>query len=209
MSGLRRDAVLALASGIMLLTGCQDSGGAGSAAGDDPTSANSSAPAAVRTSAPAASPSAGPADASTPSREPAEGSPAKSASAAPAGHAATPAAGCRNLTADGPVKAEVTRVYRRVVRLEHIGPVPHLFFYGRCGTVRYAATRFQPVAGAGQAELVGMQDEGSATKYFRDTGGGWAYVATDGFPASAHGCGDIAAIPPALATVWGDCSIAP
>ncbi|MFI0964186.1 hypothetical protein ACH4S8_22645 [Streptomyces sp. NPDC021080] len=216
MSGLRRTSVLVLvlvlvlAGGIMLLTGCQDTVGTGSAAGTGPSSANSansSAPAAVGTSAPATSPSAGPAGTSTPSRGPATGSP--DGASAPAGRSATPLAGCRNLAAGDGVKAEVTRVYRHdVTHFEHIGPVPHLFFYGRCGTVRYAATRFQPVAGATQAELVGMQDEGSVTKYFRDTGAGWVYVATDGLPPGPHGCGDIPEIPHALATAWGNCSIA-
>jgi hypothetical protein len=107
------------------------------------------------------------------------------------------------------VKAEVTRMYRHdVTHFQHIEPVPHTFFYGQCGTVRYAATRFQPFAGATQAELVGMQDEGSVTKYFRDSGGGWVYIASDGLPAGPHGCGDIPAIPDALATAWGNCSFA-
>ncbi|MFD9003731.1 hypothetical protein ACFV0T_22655 [Streptomyces sp. NPDC059582] len=102
----------------------------------------------------------------------------------------------------------MTRVYRERVHFAHIEPVPHGFFYGQCGTVRYAATRFQPVDGATDEELVGMQDEGSATKYFRNSGGGWVYVGSDGFPAGPHGCGDIPAIPDALAAAWKDCSIA-
>ncbi|MEU6271342.1 hypothetical protein ABZ871_02780 [Streptomyces populi] len=220
MPGLIRTSVLAmaLAGGIMLLTGCQDSAGAGSAAdtpassagasassADTPApSADASAGAAVRTGAPArtASPASGPAGTATPSSGPATGSPARAT--APA------AAGCRNLTVGAEVKAEVTRTYRRdVTHFVHMGPAPHTFFYGRCGTVRYAAARFQPTAGATEAELVGLQDEGSVTKYFRDSGGGWVYVATDGLPVSPRGCGDIPAIPRALATAWRNCSIAP
>ncbi|MEU8789626.1 hypothetical protein [Streptomyces sp. NPDC048643] len=53
---------------------------------------------------------------------------------------------------------------------------------------------------------MGMQDEGSATKYFRNSGGGWAYVGSDGFPAGPHGCGDIPAIPDSLAGIWKNCS---
>ncbi|MEU4172706.1 hypothetical protein AB0F46_38190 [Streptomyces sp. NPDC026665] len=225
MSGLRRTSALALAGGIMLLTGCQDEAGTGSAA-DGPASsaaapasvassaaAASSAGAAERTASPAgdASPSSGSAATGTPSQS-AGASPKRATEGAgtPAAHAPTAVAGCRNLTAGDAVKADVTRTYRRdVTHFEHIEPVPHVFFYGQCGTVRYAATRFRPFAGATQAELVGMQDEGSVTKYFRDSGGGWVYVATDGFPVGPHGCGDIPAIPDALATAWGNCSIAP
>ncbi|MFD5817251.1 hypothetical protein [Streptomyces sp. NPDC127038] len=207
MSGPGRASVLALVGGIMLLTGCQDGSGPGSAAGTTASAASSPSGAAAGTSAPAASPSASPAGAATPTRGGTTG-PTGTASA-PAGHSATPVAGCRNLSADDAVKADVTRAYRHdVTRFEHIEPVPHLFFYGRCGTVRYAATRFRPTAGATQAELVGMQDEGAATKYFRDSGGGWTYIASDGFPAGPHGCADIPAIPDALATAWGDCPLA-
>ncbi|MER5401018.1 hypothetical protein [Streptomyces sp. NPDC002599] len=210
MSGLRRTSALALAGGIMLLTGCQDPAGTGSAADTPASSAVASAAEAVRkdTPAPAASPSSSPDGTSAPSRGSATGSPER-ATATPAGHAATAVAGCRNLAAGDAVKAEVTRMYRHdVTHFQHIEPVPHTFFYGQCGTVRYAATRFQPFAGATQAELVGMQDEGSVTKYFRDSGGGWAYIASDGLPAGPHGCGDIPAIPDALATAWGNCSFA-
>ncbi|MFF3450710.1 hypothetical protein ACFYXJ_26605 [Streptomyces sp. NPDC002667] len=207
MTGPGRTSVLALVGGIMLLTGCQDTAGAGSAADTGPPSASSPARAAERTPAPAASPPVSPAGTSTPSRAPATGEPGRPS--APAGRSATPVAGCRSLVAGARVKAEVTREYRHdVTHFVHIEPVPHRFFYGRCGTVRYAATPFQPSAGATQAELVGLQDEGGATKYFRDSGGGWAYVATDDFPAGPHGCGDIPAIPRALATAWGNCSIA-
>ncbi|MFD8735673.1 hypothetical protein ACFV06_12180 [Streptomyces sp. NPDC059618] len=201
MSGPGRASVLALVGGMMLLTGCQDGSGPGSATGTTASAASSPSGAAAGTSAPAASPSASPAGAATPAR-------GTGTASAPAGHSATPVAGCRNLAADDAVKAEVTRTYRHdVTHFEHIEPVPHVFFYGRCGTVRYAATRFRPTAGATQAELVGMQDEGAATKYFRDSGGGWTYIASDGFPAGPHGCADIPAIPDALATAWGDCPL--
>lgn len=123
-------------------------------------------------------------------------------------HAPTAVPGCRNLAANGEVKAAVTRAYRQTVHFAHIEPVPHGFFYGQCGTVRYAATRFQPFDGATYEELVGMQDEGSATKYFLDSGGGWVHVGSDGFPAGPHGCGDIPAIPDALAAAWKNCSVA-
>ncbi|MFF2361916.1 hypothetical protein ACFVU0_04180 [Streptomyces sp. NPDC058122] len=214
MAGLRRTSALALAGGIMLLTGCQDTAGAGSAADAPASSAAASAGAAEPSASAtgATSPSSSPAVTGTPSHGSATGSPKRATerAGAPADRTPTAVAGCRNLTAGDAVKADVTRTYRHdVTHFEHIGPVPHVFFYGQCGTVRYAATRFQPFAGATQAELVGMQDEGSVTKYFRDAGGGWVYVATDGFPVAPHGCGDIPAIPDALATAWGNCSIAP
>ncbi|MGW3244393.1 hypothetical protein [Streptomyces sp. NPDC001070] len=103
----------------------------------------------------------------------------------------------------------MTRAYRRSFpRFAHIEPVPLRFFYGQCGAVRYAATPFQPTRGATEAELVNMQDEGSAMKYFHTTSGGnWVYIASDGFPAGPHGCGDIPQIPRALATAWRNCAI--
>ncbi|MFI1168075.1 hypothetical protein ACH4UM_31890 [Streptomyces sp. NPDC020801] len=52
-----------------------------------------------------------------------------------------------------------------------------------------------------------MQDEGSATKYFRTTSSGpWTYLTSDGFPAGPNGCGDIPQIPRALAAAWRNCS---
>ncbi|MGC9538314.1 hypothetical protein [Streptomyces sp. UG1] len=115
--------------------------------------------------------------------------------------------GCRNLSAGSQVKAAVTEAYRRSFpRFVHIRPAPGQFYYGQCGGVRYAATSFEATAGATHDELVGMQDEGSATKYFRGTSaGGWAYLTSDGFPRGARGCGDIAQIPEVLSTLWGNC----
>ncbi|MET9879818.1 hypothetical protein ABZZ36_35175 [Actinacidiphila glaucinigra] len=103
----------------------------------------------------------------------------------------------------------MTRAFQRgFPRLVHIAPAPGGFFYGQCGTVRYAATRFQPTPGANEGELVNLQDEGSAMKYFRaSSGGDWSYVATDGFPASEGGCRAIPQIPRALATAWRNCRI--
>jgi len=220
MAGLGRTSVLALAGGIILLTGCQEEAGTSSAAGSPTSSAAASASAAPpagaagRTASPAevTSPSSSPAGTGTPSHDSADASPERATERAgtPAAHSPTAAAGCRNLAVGAEVKAEVTRTYRRdVTHFVHMGPAPRTFFYGRCGTVRYAAARFQPTAGATEAELVGLQDEGSVTKYFRDSGGGWVYVATDGLPVSPRGCGDIPAIPHALATAWRNCSIAP
>ncbi|MGW7611391.1 hypothetical protein ACWGKW_29855 [Streptomyces sp. NPDC054766] len=212
MPGLRRTSVIAIAGGIMLLTGCQDSADAGSAAGTHTSASAASSEAAVRADASAASPSSSPAGTRTPSHASATASAAPDRAAdqasAPTSHPPTAVAGCRNLAVGDEVKAAVTRVYRHdVTHFTHIEPVPHVFFYGQCGTVRYAATRFGLTAGATQPELVGMQDEGSAIKYFRSSGNGWVYVASDGFPAGPHGCGDIPAIPDALAAAWGNCSL--
>ncbi|MGW3663870.1 hypothetical protein [Streptomyces sp. NPDC005141] len=210
MPGLRRTSVMALAGGIMLLTGCRDPAGAGSAAGTTASSPDASASAAVRAdgAAPATSPSSSSAGTPTPSHASATPVRATEAAPAPTSHAPTAVPGCRNLAAGDEVKAAVTRAYRQEVHFAHIEPVPHGFFYGQCGTVRYAATRFQPFDGATYEELVGMQDEGSATKYFRSSGGAWVYAGSDGFPAGPHGCGDIPAIPDALAAAWKNCSVA-
>lgn len=210
MPGLRRTSVMALASGIMVLTGCQGPTDSASASPAN-SSKDASVSAAVRAddSAPVTSLSSGPTATPTPSHVAAGADRAGEAAPSGAGHAPSAVPGCRNLTASAEVKAAVTRAYRQRVHFAHIEPVPHGFFYGQCGTVRYAATRFLAVDGATYEELVGMQDEGSATKYFRNSGDGWAYVASDGFPAGAHGCGDIPAIPDALAGAWKDCSVAP
>ncbi|MCX4857532.1 hypothetical protein [Streptomyces canus] len=144
-----------------------------------------------------------------PSRSPAAPTGA-TASSTPAGTATSaPPSGCHNLTATSTVKAAVTAAYQRSFpRFTHIRPVPQQFFYGRCGGVRYAATRFEPTPGATHEQLVGMQDEGSATKYFRGTPTGvWSYLATDGFPRAPHGCGDVPQIPESLAAAWGNCSV--
>ncbi|MDX3453803.1 hypothetical protein PV396_17915 [Streptomyces sp. ME02-8801-2C] len=103
----------------------------------------------------------------------------------------------------------MTGAYQRSFsRFSHIQPVPHQFFYGQCGGVRYAATRFESTPGATPEELVGMQDEGSVTKYFRGTsGGGWTYLTSDGFPRGPHGCGDVPQIPEVLASAWGNCPV--
>lgn len=194
----------------MLLAGCQDPAETGSAATPD---AGASIEAALRADAPPTSSSSGsaatsaPTSASTPSPVSTTADRATKPASAPAGQTATAVAGCRNLAVGDEVKAAVTRSYQqRVVHFTHIEPAPHTFFYGQCGTVRYAATRFQAFKGATMEELVGMQDEGSVTKYFRSSGGGWDFVASDGLPVGPHGCADIPAIPRSLAAAWGNCS---
>ncbi|WP_415938290.1 hypothetical protein [Streptomyces sp. 039-1] len=209
MPGVRHASVMALVGGIMLLTGCQESVGSASA-GPAAPSPDVSASATVRAdgSAQATPPVASSVGTPRPSRVSAAPVRAGETTASGAGHTTAAIPGCRNLTASAEVKASVTRVYRQRVHFPHIEPVPHGFFYGQCGSVHYAATRFQAVDGATYEELVGMQDEGSAAQYFSDSGSGWAHVGSDGFPAGPHGCGDIPAIPDALAEAWKNCSIA-
>ncbi|MFC5219922.1 hypothetical protein [Streptomyces coerulescens] len=103
----------------------------------------------------------------------------------------------------------MTRAYQHAFpRFVHVRPVPHQFFYGQCGDVSYAATRFEASPGATHEELVGMQDEGSATKYFRSTSkGGWIYLTSDGFPRGAYGCRDVHQIPQAMSAAWGNCPV--
>lgn len=199
----------ALLGGILLLTGCSDSSGSDTAAG--PATSPSPDASVTADASASGSPSAQPSDsvtspsATTPS--PRSSTPATSPSTRQA-PASVP--GCRNLTVSGEVKAAVTRAYQRgFPRFVHIEPEPQRFFFGQCGTVRYAATQFQPTQGATEGELVNLQDEGSAMKYFRATSGtNWTYVATDGFPASESGCRAIPQIPRALATAWRNCAVA-
>ncbi|MFD8079635.1 hypothetical protein ACFV3E_44305 [Streptomyces sp. NPDC059718] len=201
----------ALLGGVLLLTGCTGSSGSDSAA---PAATSPSPDASVTAEASASgSPSAQPSGSVTsPSATAPPSSPRSTAPATSAGTRQAPASvpGCRNLTVSGEVKAAVTRAYQRgFPRFVHIEPEPQRFFFGQCGTVRYAATQFQPTQGATEGELVNLQDEGSAMKYFRATSGtNWAYVATDGFPASESGCRAIPQIPRALATVWRNCAVA-
>ena len=191
----RPSATVVLAfSAALLVGGCSSSGGGSSAAGTPSAVAS-----ATGGSAPAASASAG---SSTAASAPAGTS---SASAPSGGGTATNAAGCQNLAATAAVKAAVTAAYESAnPQLNHIEPVPGSFFYGSCGSTRYAATRFVPTAGASQTTLVAMQDVGSVRKYFSSTGSGsWGYTGTDGFP-SRGGCP--ATVPAGLATAWGNCS---
>ncbi|MFJ9753677.1 hypothetical protein [Streptomyces sp. NPDC101149] len=208
MPGLRGVTVTALMGGILMLTGCHGSPGTDAASG-------APSPASPSATSSASSPDA-PTTAATPSGAASSAAPRPSSTSTPAGAtdstgaARMPASvpGCRNLAVGDEVKAAVTSAYRRSFpRLVHIRPAPHRFFYGQCGAVRYAATRFQATSGATDEELVNMQDEGSTTKYFRSTsGGGWTYLTGDGLPAGPHGCGDIPEIPALLAKAWGNCS---
>ncbi|MEV1084094.1 hypothetical protein AB0I98_38795 [Streptomyces sp. NPDC050211] len=173
MPVLRGTSVMTVMVGVLVLTGCQDASGShvgsGALSSSSP-SAHASAMAGTRSNGPATTtPTAA---TSTPSPSRTSAAPAKAVSPAPTGTLTTPANdhGCRNLTVSNEVKAPVTRAYQRSFpRFVHVQPVPHQFFYGQCGGVRYAATRFEATPGATHEELVGMQDEGSATKYFRGT----------------------------------------
>ncbi|MEU8575222.1 hypothetical protein [Streptomyces asoensis] len=124
-----------------------------------------------------------------------------------AGSPSTAAPSCRSLVVPQTVKDAVTLAYRRSQPgLVHIAPVKGTFYYGRCGGVRYAATSFTPTAGAAESELVQLQDEGGAEKYFTEAGdGAWTFVATDGFPRDPRGCAAVSEIPAPLAALWGDC----
>ena len=156
----------------------------------------------VRLTAPAPAPPAGPGPAS------------HTASTAPVPTSSTtvPSPGadqgrCRSVTVTRQIKDAVTRAYLRAQPdLAHIAPEKGRFFYGVCGRTAYAATSFRPTAAATDQELVSLQDEGGAAKYFRrKPGGGWVYVATDGAPRSARGCAAVRQIPPGLAEAWNDC----
>ncbi|MBT1094366.1 hypothetical protein [Streptomyces sp. Tu102] len=201
--------------GILLLAGCQESSspraGADTPSSSSPSLTGSPSPSSssAATGKPARSAVATTAPA-TAARTPTPTS-TKAAAATPTRAPATPASrpGCRNLAASVGVKAAVTEAYRQAFpRFVHVQPAPDQFFYGQCDGVRYAATRFQATPGATQEELVGMQDEGSVTKYFRSaTGSGWSYLTSDAFPRGAHGCDDVPAIPEGLSAAWGNCAM--
>jgi hypothetical protein len=115
--------------------------------------------------------------------------------------------GCTSLVVPQSEKDAVTAAYRRTQHdLVHIQPKPGGFYYGRCGTTYYAATSFDPTAGATLQEQVQLQDDGAAVKYFtKSPGGQWTFLASDGFPRDPRGCAAIKQIPSALAADWADC----
>ena len=204
-----RSAAAALAfSAALLVAGCGSAGSGGSAAGAPSAVASATGGSAPATSAPATSAPATSAPAAsapaTSAAAPSAAAPSSTSAPAGGGSFAGAAAGCQNLTATAGVKAAVTAAYEAAnPQLNHIQPAPGGFFYGSCGSTRYAATRFQATAGADQNTLVGMQDEGSVRKYFSWTGStGWGYTGSDGFPA-AGGCPG--QIPAGLAKAWADC----
>ncbi|TLS44390.1 hypothetical protein FE633_20430 [Streptomyces montanus] len=140
----------------------------------------------------------------------------KPPSAAPDGPAATspsspPSPPCRSLVVPQGVKDAVTLAYRRSQPgLVHIAPVKGTFYYGECDGVFYAGTSFTPTADATENELVQLQDEGGAEKYFtKAKGSAWTFVAGDGLPRDPGGCAAIREIPARLAALWGDCLARP
>ncbi|MET9134595.1 hypothetical protein [Streptomyces antibioticus] len=213
MPGVRGTSVIAVVGGILALAGCQEASNSPTGSGT-PASASSSSAFSSSSSAqaptPTGTPTAGPAT-TTPAPSGTTATPAKATTPTPAAPLPPSAdhADCRNLTAGSQVKAAVTEAYRRSFpRFVHIRPESGQFFYGQCGGVRYAATRFQATPGATHDELVNMQDEGSVTKYFRSTSaGGWTYLTSDGFPRGPQGCGGVAQIPEALSALWGNCTV--
>jgi hypothetical protein len=136
-------------------------------------------------------------------------------SAAPNISAVTPPSNpsppCRSLVVPQEVKDAVTQAYlRSQPELVHLVPVRGTFYYGECDGVFYAGTSFTPTADATQNELVQLQDEGGAEKYFtKAKGGAWTYVAGDGFPRDPRGCAAIHEIPARLAALWGNCLVRP
>jgi hypothetical protein len=84
------------------------------------------------------------------------------------------------------------------------------FYYGQCDGVLYAGASFTATADATENELVRLQDEGGAEKYFtKAADSAWTYVAGDGLPRSPRGCAAVPEIPARLAQLWGDCLARP
>ncbi|MGX1480732.1 UNVERIFIED_CONTAM: hypothetical protein RKD50_009540 [Streptomyces canus] len=139
----------------------------------------------------------------------------KTPSATPDNPAATfpspTSAPCRSLVVPQSVKDAVTQAYQRSQpELVHIAPVRGTFYYGECDGVFYAGTSFTPTADATENELVQLQDEGGAEKYFtKAKGSAWTFVAGDGFPRDPRGCAAIHEIPARLAALWSDCLARP
>lgn len=182
-----RWAALLLPGAALLLAACSTLPASSTPAGGGGTPATSGA-----TSTP-----------SSPSGSPPASVTASGASAGSTG-AGTPA--CRSLTATPQIKEQVTAAHRAVSGLRYIEPVAGDFFYGGCGATSYAATDFEFAIGAGYAEEVGLQDDGSAMQYYRRVGAGpWRHVAADSFPRDPHGCRAVAALPRPLATLWAGC----
>jgi hypothetical protein len=117
-------------------------------------------------------------------------------------------ASCRNLLATSTVKQAVTLAQRAYSHLVHIQPEPGAFYYGACAGVQYAAVVFEAGPGAGHAEAVGLQDDGSAMQYYRaQTGAPWQNVASDSLPRDPRGCAAIGDLPAALSTLWAGCPL--
>lgn len=137
--------------------------------------------------------------------------PATTSTAPPTEPPSSPSPSCSSLVVPQQVKDAVTQAYRRSQPgLVHITPVKGTFYYGRCDGVFYAGAAFTATSAATENELVQLQDEGAAEKYFSKTGAGaWTYAASDGFPRSPRGCAAIAAIPAQLSALWGDCLARP
>jgi hypothetical protein len=116
--------------------------------------------------------------------------------------ASTKITGCRNLVATAAVKTAVTRAYTRHNPVfHHIKPRPGQFLYGQCGDTRYAATAFELTPGATPQEQVGIQDDGSARKYFILRGSQpWDYS-----HSAAPFSGGCVGIPRELSQLWDNC----
>ncbi|MFE4925155.1 hypothetical protein [Streptomyces sp. NPDC056661] len=165
---------------------------------DSPAAASSAAPA-TTTGRAASSP--GPreaAGAGTPTARQA----APQSSAAAAGGTSS----CHSLAASPALKDEVTGAYMEEFSvLRHIKPTPGTFYYGQCGTTRYAGTTFMLTKGYTEKEAVNMQDDGTTMKYFSVVPGGpWSFIAS-GAEELAKGCSAVKKIPAQMARAWGDC----
>ncbi|HEY6797086.1 MAG TPA: hypothetical protein VI248_20630 [Kineosporiaceae bacterium] len=188
MTTVRTAAALATLTLCALVSACASPPSAGGA-GTSPT-----APAVAATPAPSAPSSSSPSAPSSPS-----------ATVTPVAAPAV-ASGCENLTVTATVKASVTQAHRVWAHLDHIRPVPGTFYYGRCGAVEYAGTRFEPAPGATYNDGVALQDDGAAMMYYsRTPGGAWRHIATSGVEPTALGCTKLPQIPHALALLWHDC----
>jgi hypothetical protein len=196
----------AMLAAALTLAACGSGPSTATAAG----AARSAVPAGSADPAAGASP-AGPAAGTTATGTTTTGTTA--AGAAGTGTVATGSSGgsgsaCRNLAASATIKQAVTAAHRAYSHLVHIQPEPGAFYYGSCAGVQYAGVVFQAGPGAGQAEAVGLQDDGSAMQYYQaQAGTPWRHVASDSLPRDPRGCAAIGALPAALSTLWAGCPL--
>lgn len=192
------------------LVACDDGSGSAASPGVLPTVAPSASVSATSAASPTPTksrPVTGSTGASGVARTPSApateaGAEASRPTAAPSVAAAV-AAPCENLPASADVKLAVTQAWEHAKGVGHIQPKPGNFYYGSCGTTRYAAVRFEAGAGAAGADRVQLQDEGSGLQFFRRTpGAGWGFVGSDAYPATDD-CSRFA--PADLARAW-NCS---
>jgi hypothetical protein len=80
-------------------------------------------------------------------------------------------------------------------------------YYGTCGSVSYAVTRFHAAPNATLQEQVSFQDDGSGPRFFvRQVGGTWTLAGSVPYDQTAS-CATFTQLPSALKTLWQNCPL--